>query len=95
MTTKFDNLSLPQIADEYGILDGEIKALEKRMKEIRESFLARGVDAACGEKYTVTKIEAVRWTLDQAAAKEALGEAWVQKHSKITPVTSVRIAVNR
>ncbi len=62
------------------------------MKALREEFLARGVTVACGDRYSIHKIDSVRWTLDTVAAKEQLGEAWVTEHSKITPVTTVRIS---
>jgi hypothetical protein len=65
------------------------------MKRIKAEFGERGVKQIEAPTFIVTKTEAVRWTLDQAAAKEALGEAWVTQHSKITPVTSWRITVNK
>lgn len=94
-STTFDNLPTPDIADLIGDVDAQIKAIEARMKTAKAELSARGVDRAEGERFTVTKSETVRWTLDTAAAKEALGEAWCTKHSHITPVTSFRITVNR
>jgi phosphopantetheinyl transferase (holo-ACP synthase) len=95
MTTKFDNQTNETLADALGHLDVEVKRLEAAMKEIKAEFAARGVEKIEASSFNVTKSETVRWTLDQAAAKEALGEAWVTQHSKITPVTSWRITVNK
>jgi hypothetical protein len=72
-----------------------VKSLEERMKAAKAELNARGVDRAEGERFNVTKSETVRWSLDTAAAKEALGEAWVTAHSKLSPVTTFRITVRR
>lgn len=93
--TKFDNQTDGQIADLVGELDAQTKAIEKRIKEAKAALAARGIDRAVGERFSITKSDCVRWTLDTAAAKEALGEAWVTKHSKLTPVTTWRTTVIR
>jgi hypothetical protein len=56
---------------------------------------ARGIDRAEGERFNITRSDTVRWSLDTAAAREALGEAWVTAHSRLTPVTTFRITVRR
>jgi hypothetical protein len=95
MTTKFDNQPDALLADMLGTLDVEAKALAKRMQTIKDELLARGVEKACGDMFTATKSETVRQTMDTEAAKEALGEAWVLKHTKYTPVTSWRVTVRK
>jgi len=91
----FHNHSIPELADILGQLDAEVKSLEERMKAAKAELNARGVDRAEGERFNVTKSETVRWSLDTAAAKDALGEAWVTAHSKVSPVTTFRITVRR
>jgi hypothetical protein len=91
----FHNYSVPELADILGQFDAEVKSLEERMKAAKAELNARGVDRAEGERFNVTKSETVRWSLDTAAAKEALGEAWVTAHSKVSPVTTFRITVRR
>ena len=95
MTTPLHNYSPAQLADMLGALDCEIKAAEARAKEIKDAITALGVDIAEGEMFRVSKVETVRQTMDTAAAKGALGDAWVLKHTRYTPVTSFRIAVKR
>src|SRR5665213_4631507 len=93
--SQFHNHSVPELADILGQLDAEVKSLEERMKAAKAELNTRGVDGAEGERFNVTKSETVRWSLDTAAAKEALGEAWVTAHSKVSPVTTFRITVRR
>jgi len=95
MTTALHNHSAAQLADMLGRLDCEMKAQEARMREIKDAIAALGVDCAEGEMFRVSKVETVRQTMDTAAAKSALGEAWVLKHTRYTPVTSYRITVKR
>ena len=95
LDSQFHNHSVPDLADILGQLDAEVKSLEERMKAAKAELNARGVDRAEGERFNVTKSETVRWSLDTAAAKEALGEAWVTAHSKLSPVTTFRITVRR
>ncbi len=91
----YDNYSNEMLADQLGELDVQVKVFEATMKALKAELLDRGVDKVQGCSFNVTKSECVRWTLDQAAAKEALGEAWVTAHSKITPVVSFRITVRK
>jgi hypothetical protein len=89
------NHSTADIADLIGALDSEIKALEIRIKTAKAELADRGIIKAEGLRYTVTKVESVRWNLDLAAAKTTLGEAWCLANSKLAAVVSWRIGVNR
>ena len=89
--TNFDNYSTPALADEIGGLDAQVKALELRIKAAKAELTKRGVDRAEGERFTITKAEAVRWSLDVTAIREAMGAAWCDAHSKIAAVVSFRI----
>lgn len=90
-TTPFDNYSTSALADLIGGTDAEIKALELRLKAAKAELTKRGLDRAEGECFTVTKSEAVRWTLNTAAIREAMGAAWCDAHSKVTAVVSFRV----
>jgi hypothetical protein len=94
-TTKFDNAATGDLADMLGGLDAEAKALDARIAEIKAELKARGVEAAEGKLYTVSRVEAVRWTLDTSKIKQEMGEAWATARSKVAAVTSFRIGVNR
>ncbi len=54
---KFHNVSLEDLADDYGQLDAQIKELEARQKEISKSIKLRAADKQkiIGSKFTVTK----------------------------------------
>lgn len=93
MTTTFSNYTAAALADEIGELDGQIKALTGRLNEAKAELKARKLDVIQGERFCVKRVDATRWTMDSTSAKEALGEAWVTAHSKISSVTSFRIGV--
>ncbi len=92
-TNPFHNMPVAAIAYLIGELDAETKALERRIKAAKAELSARGVDRA--ERFTVTKSEACRWTLNADAIRTAMGEAWANAHSKIAAVVSFCITVNR
>lgn len=93
--TKFDNLSDAALADEIGELDCQAKAIEARIKDLKLELTRRGVEKAEGERFNVTKSEAVRWSLDTKVVREELGEAWCNARSKVAAVVSFRITPNR
>lgn len=94
-TTNFHNLSNEALADLIGAIDCEAKALDARLSEAKAELKARGVVAAHGERFSVARVDATRWTLDTAKVKAKMSEAWVQARSKIAAVTSFRVSVNR
>lgn len=95
MTTTFDNLPDPMLADEIGDLDANVKALQARLKGAKEEFFSRGLDKVCGERFTATKSETVRWSLDTKAVKAEMGENWYDRHCRQTHVVALRVTVNK
>ena len=93
--SNFHNHSNAQLADVIGDLDAQAKALSARLKAAKGEFLTRGLGRVHGERFTVTKSEAARWSLDAKAIKAELGEDWCTARSRVSAVTSLRIAVNR
>lgn len=91
MTTQFDNFAAEALADELGAIDEALKVMEARASALKAELKRRGLETAQGERFIVTRSDAVRWTLDSAAVKAAMGEEWANRHSKITPVTSFRV----
>jgi hypothetical protein len=94
-TTTFDNLTDAMLADAIGDLDATIKNLQARMKEAKAEFIGRGLEKVAGERFTAALTNAVRWSLDTKAVKDEMGEDWYTARSRITPTTSLRIAVNK
>ncbi len=95
MTTTFHNHTDTMLADVIGDIDVQAKAMTLRLKAAKEEFKSRGLGRVHGARFTVTKSESVRWTLDNAAVKQAMGEAWCTQHSRTTPVTKLTVTVNR
>jgi hypothetical protein len=92
--TRFDNLSDGQLVDELGALKAELAELNERENALKSALIARGVGEVEGARFRASiSAESIRWTLDGAAVKAEMGEAWVPRHSKRSRVSpAVRIA---
>jgi predicted phage-related endonuclease len=75
MTTKFNNLSNEQLADEIGNLDSTVKYYTERLEEVKTEFKSRNCSAARGAQFAVTVSESTSERLDTKKLKEALGDA--------------------
>ncbi|MBF0246822.1 MAG: hypothetical protein HQL36_01920 [Alphaproteobacteria bacterium] len=95
MTSTFHNYPDTALVDAIGDLDGEIKALQDRMKDAKEEFTRRGLDKALGERFSVCRSESVSWRLDTKAVKTAMGEDWCTAHSKPSLSARFTITVNK
>ena len=94
MTTQFHNQSLAQLADLYGDLDAQIKALTEAKAAVRAEFEARSADAGRidGETFYVNFALRETKTLDKKAVEAELGADWIAANSKST--ASVVLTVN-
>lgn len=90
-TGKFHNISTAQIADEFGALDQQAKALDKRIAELKDELKKRiGDDEVVeGAKFTVTVSTTVSTRIDTKKLREVLGDAVkeVETTSESTRVT--------
>ena len=91
MTNPLNNLSTYQLADEYGALDLQIKALEERAKAIKAEIKARGAEKIEGGKFTVTVSTSTRTTYDDKAIREALGAEIVKQYERTTETVTLRV----
>ena len=55
--------------------------------------VVRGISEASGDLYAIKVIEGYRVTLDKQAVVEAMGEKWVEAHSKASKFEQVRVSV--
>ncbi len=94
-TTTFDNFTDHQLADEIGMLDTQAKTLKARLDAAKAEFKRRNIAKAIGAKFVITRSDSVRWSLDGKAIKEAMGANWVDRHSKPSNVTTIRVAANK
>ena len=85
------NLSSHQIADEYGTLDLQIKALTERKDALKDELKARGVEKVEGAKFTITVSTSTRTTYDDKAIREALGSEIVKQYERVTETTTIRV----
>ena len=95
MTTPYHNLTDAMLANAIGEADAKVKAAQARLKAARAEFLGRNLENAEGGRFTVTKSEAVRWTLDQKALKAEFDEDWFTSRSRQAHVVSLRVTVNK
>lgn len=90
MTSKFDNLSNEQLADEIGKLDLQSKELIERLDALKDEFKARGCSAARGQLFAVTVSESTTKRIDTKKLREALG-SMIDEYENET--TSKRITI--
>lgn len=91
MTTTFHNTSTTQLADDYGMLDLQIKALTDRKDAIKSELLSRNVEKVEGAKFTITVSTSTRTTYDDKAIREALGADIVKQYERTTETVTVRV----
>lgn len=92
-TKSFKKLNRANLADAIGDLDAQIKVLEADLKAAKAEFKARGLSEAFGDLYSVKSITGFRVTLDKQAVVAAMGEEWVEAHSKSSAFEQVRVTV--
>ena len=92
MTTTLHNLSVGQIADELGTVKAQAADIAARESALKAELIARGVREAEGALFRATITEATKWTLDAARIRAELGEAWCTARSKVSTVTTLRVA---
>jgi hypothetical protein len=88
--SRFHNLSNEALADAIGSADLALKAHEAEVKALKDEFKTRGIVAATGDHFAVTRSDQFSSRLDVAAAKQFLGEAW-RRFETTTVTTVIRI----
>lgn len=91
MTNQLHNQSATQLADDYGALDAQIKALTERKDAIKDELKARGIEKAEGDRFTVTATISTRTTYDDKAIREALGADIVRQYERISDTITLRV----
>jgi hypothetical protein len=91
MPKNFKKYSKANLADAIGDLDAQIKMLDSDLKAAKAEAKARGISEASGDLYAIKVISGYRVTLDKEAVVQAMGEDWVQAHSKTSGFEQVRV----
>lgn len=66
-------------------------AIEEQFEAVKKELLALGVDEVALDVATVKVSEGIRFTLDNKAVIEELGQSWVDDHTKLTAFKQVRV----
>ena len=79
------------LADQYGNLDAQIKALTEERDSIKDSLKASGLERVEGSRFTVTVSTSTRTTYDDKAIRAALGEEICKQYERSTETTTLRV----
>jgi hypothetical protein len=82
--------NLYPLVDELGDVLAEKRALELREKTLKAELIALGVDELIGTRWRARVTKSVRATMDQAKARELLGDL-ADRCLKFAQVESVRV----
>lgn len=85
------NSSITSKINRLGHLLDEIKVLEAKAKELKAQLLDSGVTERVTAQYKLNIFTQERGTLDKGAVVEALGVAWIAKHTKVSTITVVKV----
>jgi len=79
----FIGMSDAALVDEAAKLHALAEAIDKKLKEAKEILRSRGQKEIFGHTFKATVGDTiVSWSLDKEKVNEAMGKAWVLKHSK-------------
>lgn len=79
--------------DQVGALDQEIKALQKKRKEMVETLSGLKHGKHDGLSFVATVVEKVDWRLDTKALKVEFGDAWYNARTRQVLSRAVRTAL--
>ena len=83
------------IADRLGAVKALISQLCVVEAALKESLITAGISEADGAAYRATVSESVRCSLDGAAIRKKMGDAWCAKFEKRSSVTTVRVTARK
>lgn len=89
--SKLHNLSSTDLADEFGALDLQIKALTERKDALKDEIKARGLERVEGPKFTVTVSTSTRTTYDEKAIRAALGDEICKQYERNSETVTIRV----
>jgi len=91
-------MNLNQAVQQHLDLTARIKSLNEQRSALGNAILT-GMDeqetsfvVGTEDDHGLKKVETVRWTLNQKAVKEEMGDEWVTAHSTQGLVTSLRLS---
>tara|TARA_R100000544_G_C2171209_1_gene32317 strand:+ start:127 stop:414 length:288 start_codon:yes stop_codon:yes gene_type:complete len=91
-------MNINQAVQRHLDIDAKIRALTTEKKALKEAIVSEMEDqktnffVGTDDDHGLKLVEAIRMTLDTKAAKEELGEEWVDAHSKAALVVSLKLS---
>jgi hypothetical protein len=83
--------NLTKIIDDLGTLKARIADLEAQEKALKQALADLGPGSYEGEIFRLSISESERATLDMAAVREHLSRQFIQSHTNVTPVRTLRV----
>ena len=90
MANRYKNVPTSLLVDEIGKTDGDIKARQELLDEMKEEFRRRGLNTARGTDFVVTASESTSKRLDTKRLQSDLGDALDGYYAE---TTSTRILI--
>jgi hypothetical protein len=84
--------NLSKIIDDLGALKAKIAELEIAEKAMKAALIDLAPGAYEGDLYRLSISETERETLDMKAVREHLSRQFIQAHTNVTPVRTLRVA---
>ena len=84
------NTPTEAVIDELGSLAELAKDAKARIEILRAEVIARGINFAVGETYSVTVTHSDRSTLDTKKIRDEMSPEWVASHTNVAAVTTVK-----
>jgi N-methylhydantoinase B/oxoprolinase/acetone carboxylase alpha subunit len=83
--------NLTSAIDRLGNVKAQIAALKREEDELKAVLIENGPGAYEGETWRATVSQSDRETLDMDAVREKLTPQFIRAHTRVTPVTTVRL----
>ena len=83
--------NLTKIIDDLGALKARIADLEAQEKALKQALADLSPGAYEGELFRLSISESERETLDMKAVREHLSRQFIQAHTNIAPVRTLRV----
>ena len=83
--------NLTKIIDDLGALKARIADLEAQEKALKQALADLSPGAYEGELFRLSISESERETLDMKAVREHLSRQFIQAHTNVTPVRTLRV----
>jgi len=83
--------NLTTAIDRLGVIKAKMAELKREEDELRDVLIEHGPGAYEGDLFRATVTLSERSTLDMDAVRAKLTAQFIRAHTKLTPVTTVRV----